>query len=311
MTTAPDRPDITHYASVEGRWNPAKDDSLTVSFYGTSSMLIKAGKSSLLVDGFFSRPAANKLLDGPIAPEPTVIDACLDRAGIDRLDGVVVVHSHYDHAFDSPLIARKFGVPLIGSASTANIGRGYGVSEDLLRTVADGEALSFGDFEVTFIETLHCPGDVSPGTIDEPLVPPATFEKWHSAECYTLLVRHDTGCVLIQASANFVPGKLDGITADVVYLGIGMLGKQDQTFRELYWQHLVRNTKARSVIPVHWDDFMTPLLDGPLLPQPYLMEDVVPSIDFALEQGKRDGVTVLLPTLWTPLAPLEGPVLDS
>ena len=310
MTSAPDRPDISHYPTVEGRWNPAKDDSLTVAFYGTSSMLIKAGQASLLIDGFFSRPTAQKLLGGPIAPEPEVIDACLAKAGIESLDGVVVVHSHYDHGFDSPLIAQKFGVPLIGSASTANIGRGYGVSEDLLRTVDDGQTISFGEFDVTFIESLHCPGDVSPGTIDEPLVPPATFEKWHSAECYTLIIRHATGTVLVQASANFVPGKLDGVTADVVYLGVGMLGKQDEQFRNQYWKHLVQATDARSVIPVHWDDFMTPLLDGPLLPQPYLMEDVVPSMDFVIEQGRRHGVTVLLPTLWTPIAPLEGPLSE-
>ena len=56
MTSAPDRPDISHYPTVEGRWNPAKDDSLTVAFYGTSSMLIKAGQASLLIDGFFRDP---------------------------------------------------------------------------------------------------------------------------------------------------------------------------------------------------------------------------------------------------------------
>ncbi|MGW0040845.1 FAD-dependent monooxygenase [Rhodococcus sp. NPDC003348] len=307
MTSTPDRPRIDHYPTVEGRWNPPNDDSLTVAFLGTSSLLIRAGETSVMIDGFLSRPSLQQVLGGPIAPDPAVVDACLERAGVDALDAVVVVHSHYDHAFDAPVIAGKFGAPLIGSASTANIGRGYGLSEELLRVVGDGETVSFGSFDISFVETVHCPGDVSPGTIDEPLVPPATADAWHSAECYTLLVRHVSGTVLVQASANFVPGKLEGISADVVYLGIGMLGKQDAAFRDEYWDQLVRATDARSVIPVHWDDFMTPLLDGPLQPQPYLMEDVIPSMDFVFEQGRRDGVTVLLPTLWTPLAPLAGP----
>ncbi|MFE6931120.1 hypothetical protein ACFVDT_03690 [Streptomyces sp. NPDC057699] len=107
------------------------------------------------------------------------------------------------------------------------------------------------------------------------------------------------------------PRKSPGHSADVVYLGIGMLGRQDPEFRREYWEQIVRNTGARAVLPVHWDDFMTPLLDGPLLPQPYVMEDVVPAMDFVFERGRLDDLTVLLSTLWTPLTPFTGAPTDK
>ncbi|MFD8733950.1 MBL fold metallo-hydrolase [Streptomyces sp. NPDC059618] len=276
-----------------------------MAFFGTSSMLIRAGDTSVMIDGFFSRPSLEEVLAGPIAPDPAVIDACLHRAGVTSLDAVICVHSHYDHAFDSPVVAAKFQVPLIGSRSTANIGRGYGLPENLLRTVHDGESMTFGDLEITFVESVHCPGDLVPGEIEQPVVPPAPYGAWRTGTCYTLLVRHVSGTILVQASANFIPGKLAAHSADAVYLGIGMLGKQDEQFRTAYWHEVVRATGARTVFPIHWDDFMTPLLDGPLQAQPLLMDDVVPAMDFVFEQGRRDGRTVLLPTLWERVAPLE------
>ncbi|MFD8691387.1 MBL fold metallo-hydrolase [Streptomyces sp. NPDC059651] len=309
MTAPPpaaERPGIGHYPTVADHWANGPGDSLTVEFFGTTSMLLRAGRTAVMIDGFFSRPSMQEVVAGPIAPDRETVDACLRHAGIDRLDAVVCVHSHYDHAFDSPVVAEKFLAPLLGSASTANVGRGYGLPEQLLRTVHDGETVSFADFDLTFVTSIHCPGDVSPGEIEEPVVPPAPYAAWRSGDCYSLLVRHADGTALIQASANFIPGKLGGHSADVVYLGIGMLGKQDPDFRREYWEQMVRNTGARTVFPVHWDDFMTPLLDGPLLPQPYVMEDVVPAMDFVFERGRLDGLTVLLPTLWTPLTPFTG-----
>ncbi|MEV6166102.1 MBL fold metallo-hydrolase [Streptomyces sp. NPDC052052] len=297
-----DRPDLSHYPTTAGRASAPGPDDLTVSFFGTSSMLIRAGSTALMVDGFFSRPSWAQLGD-PIAPDPAVIDACLERAGVHALDAVVCVHSHYDHALDAPLISAKYRAPLIGSGSTANIGRGYGLPEDLLRTVRDGESLAFDDFEVTLIESVHCPGDLAPGRVEQPVVPPAPFSAWQTGECWSLLVRHASGTTLVQASANFVPGKLSAHSADAVYLGVGMLGQQPSEFREAYWNEVVGATGARAVFPVHWDDFATPLLGGPLPAMPTMLDDVVPAMDFVFKKGEADGVTVLLPEPWTPFAP--------
>ena len=307
MNISLDRPDISRYPTVEGNWKAPEKGSLTVEFFGTSTLLFRSGETAVMIDGFLSRPSLEHVLSGPIEPDVDVIDDVLSRAGIDALDAVICVHSHYDHAFDSPIIAQKFGAPLIGSSSTANIGRGYGLSEDLLRTVVDGESINFGDIELTFVASIHCPGDVSPGSIDQPLILPATIDAWHSGECYTLVVRHPSGIVLVQASANFVPGKLDGISADTVYLGIGMLGKQDEEFREEYWNQVVRLTGVTTVFPIHWDDFMTPLAGGPLQAQPSVMDDAIAAMEYAFGKGRSDGLTVLLPALWNPVDPFVGP----
>ena len=64
--------------------------------------------------------------------------------------------------------------------------------------------------------------------------------------------------LLIQGSAGYVEGALAGRQAEVAYLGIGQLGKQDAAYMEAYWEHTVRAVGARRVVLIHWDDFFRP-----------------------------------------------------
>ena len=84
------------------------DSPLTVTWAGVTTLLIDDGMSALMTDGFFSRP---KLADlgSPIAPSLPRIDGCLARLGVDRLDAVLPVHTHFDHAMDSAVVAERTG----------------------------------------------------------------------------------------------------------------------------------------------------------------------------------------------------------
>ncbi|MFC9788745.1 MBL fold metallo-hydrolase [Rhodococcus sp. NPDC127528] len=298
------RPSLAGYDTQPAAEGPI-GSSVRGVFLGTSSVLVRDAHTALLVDGFVTRPRLLRLVLGKIAPDRALIDECLTRAGVDALDAVLCAHSHFDHALDAPVVAQKFDAPLVGSESTANIARGYGLPDRLIRSV-DGEAeLRFGDFVVTLVAGLHSPGDVAPGVVDAPLVPPARAREWRTGEAYSILFRHPRGGVLVHASANHVPGRLDGHRADVVYLGIGTLGRQSAKFRSEYWREVVRATGAHTVIPVHWDDFTRPLR-RPLRPLPYPIDDVPAAMGFLLEQGRRDGVRVLVPEPWHAAELLPG-----
>ena len=291
------RPSMVPYAAWAQSGGGSRSGAVRTTFLGTSTVLVRDANTSLLVDGFFTRPGLLRVALGRIGPDRRTIEACLSRAGIGSLDAVLCAHSHYDHALDSPVVADIFDAPLVGSTSTMNVGRGYGLPERLLRPVRDGETLVFGDFEVTLVAGRHSPGDVAPGGVDAPLTPPARYRAWRTGECYSIFFRHPAGTVLVQASANYVPGGLDAHRADTVYLSIGRLGRKSDRFRQEYWRHVVRATGASSVLPVHWDDFMRPL-DQPLRAMPHFMDDIAAAMDFVVQQCRRDGVTLVLPGPW-------------
>ncbi|RMI42843.1 MBL fold metallo-hydrolase [Actinomadura harenae] len=283
----------------------APSDGVTAHFLGTSSVLLSDGETTLLCDGFVSRPGLLRVGLGKIAPSRALVRAAIDRLEARDLSAVFCAHSHYDHALDAPLWSLETGADLIGSESTANIGRGLAVPASSLRVVADGDTLAYGRFELTFLDSVHSPGDHFPGTVDEPLVPPARARAWQTGNAYSVLVAHPAGRILLHSSANHRPGMLAGHHADVVYLSIGALGGQSAEFAHRYWDEVVHTTRARRVVLTHWDDFFTGL-DRPLRPMPRFADRIDTAIEALLPLARRDGVDVQLPVAWQPAAPLDG-----
>jgi L-ascorbate metabolism protein UlaG (beta-lactamase superfamily) len=290
------RPDLGRYAE---RFDvPAAEGDLAVTFLGVSTLLLDDGESAILTDGYFSRPSLVKVGLGRIAPDVDRIDAALARTGTEQLAAVLPVHTHVDHALDSAVVAQRTGGLLIGGESVANLGRGHRLPEEQLRVVAPGESLRLRGFDVTWVESRHCPPDRFPGPITEPVVPPARAAAYRCGEAWSLLVEHRSGrTVLIQGSAGFAPGALAGYRADVAYLGVGQLGLQDEGYRRTYWAETVQTVGARSVVLVHWDDFFRPL-DVPLRALPYAGDDLDATMRTFEELALQQGVELHFPRVW-------------
>ncbi|HEX6232857.1 MAG TPA: MBL fold metallo-hydrolase [Jiangellaceae bacterium] len=296
MRLKPGRPDISSYTD---RFDvPPARDEFGVTFLGVSSLLFQDGESAVLTDGFFSRPSLLKVGLRKIGPDVTRIDTALARVGIDRLDAVVPVHTHYDHAMDAAVVAQRTGAILVGGESAANVGRGHGLHDDQIKVVTPSEPLTFGAFRLTWIESEHCPPDRFPGHITEPVVPPAKANAYRCGEAWSILAEHASGrTALIQGSAGFVSGKLTGRRADVAYLGVGQLGAQSEDYMRTYWTETVDTVGARRVVLIHWDDFFRPL-DLPLRALPYAGDDLDATMRVFTELAARQDVALHFPTVW-------------
>ncbi|MGV0069952.1 MBL fold metallo-hydrolase [Mycobacterium colombiense] len=292
------RPDIARYAH---RFDApaAEPGAPSVTWMGVATLLIDDGSSALLTDGYFSRPSLAKIATGKVAPSPARVDGCLARAKVPRLAAVIPVHTHIDHALDSALVADRTGAQLVGGRSAANVGRGYGLAENRIVVAVSGEPIRLGAYDVTLIESHHCPPDRFPGVIDEPVIPPVKASAYRCGESWSTLVHHrSTGRrLLIQGSAGFVKGALAGHRADAVYLSVGQLGLQPRSYLVDYWTETVRAVGARRVILIHWDDFFRPLTK-PLRALPYAGDDLDFSVQILDELAANDGVALHLPTVW-------------
>jgi L-ascorbate metabolism protein UlaG (beta-lactamase superfamily) len=209
------------------------------------------------------------------------------------------VHTHFDHALDSALVADRTGAMLVGGESAANVGRGYGLDETRLVVAGSGAPIRLGDFDITLVKSHHSPPDRFPGTIDQPVVPPVKAAAYRCGEAWATFIHHRPSDrrVLIQGSAGFVKGSLAGQRADVVYLGVGQLGVQPETYVVDYWAETVRTVGARRVVLVHWDDFFQPL-SKPLRALPYVADDLDVSLRILSGLAERDGVALDMPTVW-------------
>jgi len=293
------RPDIDRYQDLFDVPEAEPGAAVTLTWMGVSTLLVDDGSCAVLTDGFFSRPGLLEVGLRPLTPSEARIEESLARAGIDRLAAVVPVHTHFDHALDSAVVAERTGASIVGGTSAANIARGQGLPEDRIVVATPGSEMDIGPFGVTLIKSEHCPPDRFPGTITAPVVPPAKVSAYRCGETWSMLMHHRPSDrrLLIQGSAGFLPGALAGRRADVTYLGIGQLGIQSDRYIQRYWDETVRAVGARRVVLIHWDDFFQPL-NEPLRALPYAGDDLDVTMRVLTTLADRDGVSVHLPTLW-------------
>ncbi|MBX3652698.1 MAG: MBL fold metallo-hydrolase [Ramlibacter sp.] len=297
-------PSLMPYSALGWRGTEPVTPSLKVSFLGVATLLLDDGETALLTDGFFSRPSKMKVVLGKVEPDLQAITRGMLRAGIPgrtgRLAAVIPLHSHYDHVMDSPEVARRTGALLLGSASSANVGRGWGLPESQIRVPPLGVPLRFGRFTLTFYPGRHAPTGFTGGEITAPLKPPVRVRAYQEGMSYILLVEHGGHRMLIAGSAGFEPGALKGVQADVVMLGIGALGSRDEAYRDALWRELVSGVGAKRVIPIHWDDFWVPS-EQPMQPMPPPLDHFEVTMEFLRDRGAREGVDVRLPLQWQPM----------
>ena len=293
------RPDLARYSDRFDVPVAESDAPLSVTWMGVATLLLDDGSSALMTDGYFSRPSLAQVAAGKVAPSRPRVDDCLARAKVSRLAAVIPVHTHIDHAMDSAVVADRTGAQLVGGESAANVGRGHGLPEDRLVVAVSGEPIQLGAYDVTLVESNHCPPDRFPGVIREPLVPPVKASAYRCGEAWSTLIHHRPSGrrLLIQGSAGFVKGALDDYRAEVVYLGVGQLGVQPRSYLVDYWTEVVRAVGARRVVLIHWDDFFRPLSE-PLRAFPYAADDLDVSIRTLGELAESDGVALHMPTVW-------------
>lgn len=276
--------------------------SVEATFFGTTTVHLSDGTSGILIDGFLSRPSLLRVALGRVAPDLGRITRVLTRAGVTALDALFVTHSHYDHAMDAPEIVKLLGGRLFGSESTLHVGRGSGLGEESMTRIADGGEHTIGAFTVRVLAGVHSPGNRFPGTIDQPLVPPVRASRYRDGGCFSFFITHPGGSLLIHPSANFVPGRFDGLDADVLYLAVGALGVQPQQFQSDYWRHVVEATRPDLIVPIHWDDFFVSL-DRRLRPLPAVFDRFAVTKAFLDRKSAESGIPVRFPESFEMIRP--------
>ena len=258
------------------------EGAVTVRFAGTATLLFSDGETHWMTDGWFSRPGPLRLLLGEIEPDVEAVRKGLAANDVEQLDAVLPLHSHYDHAMDAPEVARITGALLLGSESTANIGRGWGLPEEQIRVLVDRQPIHLGKFVITPVESRHFEfpdpavreralGDPH---ITEPLVPPVPVFDYRLGKAWVLHVSHPKGNWLIVGSAGYVEGALEGLSAELVFLGVGGIGAQTSDYREAFWRETVGRVAPSRLIPIHFDGLTAPLTGpfrGPVKVEAWVM----------------------------------------
>jgi len=220
----------TYFTDDPGQPN---NNSVKVTFFGVSTLLVDDGDTQILLDGFFSRPSLLAALFTDIESDTALIDQLIASHQMDRVKGIFVTHSHYDHSFDAGYTARKTHATLFGSESTLNVGRGSNLGEEQLSLFRPNEDIQLGNFTVQVILSIHSPGSALKDeglNIEQPLRQPASMKAYLEGGSFDFLIKHHGKSIYVKPSPNFIEGALDSLKADVVFIGIATV-----TNHQLSW----------------------------------------------------------------------------
>ena len=186
--------DIEHYKTyfTDDSGQP-NNNTVKVTFFGVSTLLFDDGETQILLDGFFSRPSMMAALFTDIESDTVLINEVIASHNLDRVKGIFVTHSHYDHSFDAAYTARKTGAILYGSQSTLNIGRGGDLSEAQLSLYRPNEDIQLGNFTVRVVPSIHSPGSALKDeglNIEQPLRQPASMKAYLEGGSFDFLIKH-------------------------------------------------------------------------------------------------------------------------
>lgn len=267
--------------------------SIKVTFLGVTTLLVDDGETQILVDCYFSRHPLWKVATGKLKTNQKKVEDAVSKFGIDRLGAIFVSHSHFDHAIDVAYVAQKTGAMLHGSPSTLNIGRGGGLSEEQIIPFDAEKEVTIGAFTIIAIPSKHSPlrvlGNNIGKTIDQPLCQPERATKYVEGETYDFLIKHRENSIYIITSANFIEGMRDKYRADVVFLSIGYIARHGFEFIDPYWENSVEMLKPSLIIPIHWENFFTPLTNNMQLFSP-IIDKTEKSFDFVIEKCIEENI---------------------
>jgi L-ascorbate metabolism protein UlaG (beta-lactamase superfamily) len=236
---------------------------LEVQWLGVSGYRLTFEGVSLFIDPYVSRVPLWSLIGRRAAvPDRAMIDRYISAPG--PVAGVLVGHTHFDHAVDAPAIARRYGTRAYGSASLVRLMDLHSLA-GLAVEVAPHRPYELGPFVVTFVPSRHSKllfgrrvpfdGELTCDHLDG-LSPGA----YRCGQVWGIRIEVAGISLYHQGSANLDDDQLSGDPVDVFLAGVA-----GRTVTPRYWERILPRLDPRVVVPTHYDDFFKPLGGQPRL----------------------------------------------
>ncbi len=209
-----------------------------------------------LIDPYHSRLGKFDVFFRRLRPKTDAIYRYLDELP-GKLSAIIVGHTHFDHALDIPVFARRFDGPIVGSSSLQTLMEMHGMSKRVT-VCKGGERFELpGGAVVTMIPSTH--GLVAfgrvpyPGEINPSRHLPLKAGEYRHGTAFIPKLEIGGKTFMHVGSANFIESELEGHHCDILFMCVPGWKKISG-----YTSRLLQMVKPKIIVPFHYDDFSAP-----------------------------------------------------
>jgi L-ascorbate metabolism protein UlaG (beta-lactamase superfamily) len=262
---------------------------LELTWLGVSGYRLSYDGISIFVDPYVSRvPLRAFFLHRRALPDAALIERYATAPG--EVAGILVGHTHFDHAVDAPALARRYRSTAYGSASLVRLMRLHGLEEQAVEVVAH-RPYELGPFVVRFVPSRHSkllfgrkvPMD-GPLTCDH--LDGLSLGAYRCGAVYGIRIDVAGVSLYHQGSANLDDGELQHRPVDVFLAGVA-----GRSVTPYYWERILPKLDPRIVVPTHYDNFFSPLGR----PQDFVRGVHLGEVPAEVRQVARDAEVAALP----------------
>lgn len=237
---------------------------LEIEWLGVAGYRLTFEGQTVYLDPYLSRVPLGQVV-GPRA-DPALGDAALYERLLDPragdVVGVLVGHTHFDHAIDVPAIAERYDAPAYGSRSLRHLMGLHGAADRAVE-VEPNRPYEVGPFTVRFVPSLHSKlilglAVPSAGELTCEHLDGLTPSAFRCGDVFGIHIEV-AGCTIYhQGSANLIDDQVPTGGVDVFLAGIA-----GRTFTPDYWARILPRLQPRVVVASHFDDFFRPVEAAP------------------------------------------------
>ena len=232
-------------------------DGLQIEWLGVSGYRLTFEGTSIFIDPYVSRvPLRSLLLRRVALPDAALVERYAGAGG--DVAGVLVGHTHFDHAVDAPALVRRFGTMAYGSESLLHLMDLHGLADRTV-SVVPGRTYELGPFAIRFVPSRHSKlllghkvpmdGELTCEHVGG-LVPTA----YRCGQIWGIRIEVAGVSIYHQGSADLDDDSLGSDPVDVFLAGVA-----GRSVTPRYWERILPRLDPGVVVPTHYDDFFAPL----------------------------------------------------
>jgi L-ascorbate metabolism protein UlaG (beta-lactamase superfamily) len=235
---------------------------LELEWLGTAGYQLTYEGQTVLIDPYLTRvPLRAVFSREPALADPSLHERFL-RPQLGDVVGILVGHTHFDHAIDVPVLTRALSTTAYGSDSLVRLMRLYDLQSRAVE-VEPKRPYELGPFTVRFFPSLHSKlllgyGVPFDGALSCEHLDQLSPSAYKCGPVYGIHIEVAGVTLYHQGSANLIDDQVPTSGVDVFLAGIA-----GRSFTEAYWSRILTRLRPSVVVANHFDDFFRPL-DAPI-----------------------------------------------